>query len=264
MVRKRKPLPDVGDFVVATVRQVFDYGAYVTLDEYNNLEAYLPWSEIASRWVRNIRDVLKEGRKIVVKVIRVNKAKRQVDVSLKRVYDNERKKKMIEWKRAQKAEKILELTAQSIGRSLDDAYDQVGWKLEDYYGEIMAGLEEAAMRGPEALREAGIPEEWTKPLMEQIRRHIEVKRVKVRGLFVLRSMDPDGIEKIRSVLSKAYEQVDGDVKVRVYTIGVPRYRVEVEATDYKTAEKALSRISEAMLKAAKKLGVEASYTRERS
>jgi len=69
----RKRLPRVGELVVATVRQVFDYGAYVTLDEYNDLEAYLPWSEVASRWVRNIRSVLRENQKIVVKVIRVNR-----------------------------------------------------------------------------------------------------------------------------------------------------------------------------------------------
>ena len=84
---KRKPLPDVGEIVIATVKKVFEYGAYVTLDEYGGLEAYLPWSEVSSRWIRDIRDYLREGQKIAVKVIRVIRRKKQVDVSLKRVME---------------------------------------------------------------------------------------------------------------------------------------------------------------------------------
>ena len=40
MVRKRKPLPTVGELVVGTVTKVFDYGAYLNLDEYGGKEAY--------------------------------------------------------------------------------------------------------------------------------------------------------------------------------------------------------------------------------
>jgi translation initiation factor 2 subunit 1 len=266
MVRKRKKMPSVGDLVVATVREVFEYGAYVTLDEYGDMQAYLPWSEVASRWVRNIRDLVKEGHKIVVKVIRVHARRGHIDVSLKRVSDNERRNKMIEWKRAQKAEKILEMAAKKLGKSLDDAYREAGWKLEDYYGEIMTGLEQAVMRGIDALLEAGVPEDWAKALKEEVDKHIEIKRVKIKGVLTLQSLEPDGVERIREVLRSAYtaSQGDGDVRIRVYTIGPPRYRVEVEANDYKTAEKVLERIVETATRKARKLGVTASFVREKA
>jgi len=95
MIFPKKPLPDDGEILIATVKKVFDQGAYVTLDEYGGLEAYLPWIEVSSRWVRNVRDVLSEGRKIVVKVIRIDRKKGTVDVSLKKVTEDERKKKGI-------------------------------------------------------------------------------------------------------------------------------------------------------------------------
>lgn len=266
MVRRRKKMPSVGDLVVATVREVFEYGAYVTLDEYNDMQAYLPWSEVASRWVRNIRDLVKEGHKIVVKVIRVHARRGHIDVSLKRVSDNERRNKMIEWKRAQKAEKILEIAAKKLGKTLDEAYEEAGWKIEDYYGEIMAGLEQAVMRGVEALLEAGVPEEWARALKEEADKHIEVKRVRIKGVFTLQTLKPDGIERIREVLATALNAADGsrDVKVRIYTIGAPRYRVEVEANDYKTAERVLERMVDEVSRKARKLGVTASFTRERT
>ena len=262
----KRDLPSVGELVVATVNEVYDYGAYLSLDEYGGLEAYLPWSEVASRWVRSIHDVVKPGQKIVVKVIRVNRRKRQVDVSLKRVSDNERKRKMMEWKRAQKAEKILEIVAQKLGRSLEEAYENVGWRLEETYGELMAAFEEAAIRGEEVLRKAGVPEEWIGPLMEEIRRHVEVRQVKISGIITARSFAGDGVERVRETLLTVKNTILGvkDVNARLYTIGAPRYRLDLEGYEYKTLEKALEKALAAGEAKAKQLGVEFSFARERS
>ncbi|AEM38059.1 translation initiation factor 2, alpha subunit [Pyrolobus fumarii 1A] len=267
MVRKRKELPEVGELVVGTVKKIYDYGAYLNLDEYGGIEAYLPWSEVASRWVRRIDEVIKEGQKVVVKVIRVHKQRKTVDVSLKRVTEGEKRRKMLEWKRAQKAEKILEIAAQRLGKTLDEAYEEAGWKIEEYYGELMAGLEQAAMRGPQALIEAGVPEEWAKVLAEEAARHIEIRKVRVAGLFTLRSLAPDGVERIKQVLLKAKEaalNTEKDVEARVYTVGAPRYRIEIIAVDYKKAEKALAAALETAESVARELGVEYSFTREKS
>ncbi|WFO76305.1 translation initiation factor IF-2 subunit alpha [Desulfurococcaceae archaeon MEX13E-LK6-19] len=265
MLKPRKELPHVGEYVVATVKEIFDYGAYVTLDEYGGLQAYLPWSEVSTRWVRNIRDVIREGQKIVVKVIRVNRHRKTVDVSLKKVSDSDRRKKMMWWKRYVKAAKIVEIVAQKIGKPIDEAYEKVIWKLEDYYGDPLYGLEEAVLRGPEALREAGVPEDWIEPLMQEINRHIKIKKVRIRGTFILRSLKPYGVEDIKKILltipevAKKFEKVS----VKVYTLGAPRYVVEVEAPDYKIAEKALSAIVEQATTMAKDLGVEAKFEREK-
>ncbi|RLE89661.1 MAG: translation initiation factor IF-2 subunit alpha, partial [Thermoprotei archaeon] len=55
MVKKRKQLPDVNELVIGTVRRIYDHGAFVTLDEYNDLEAYIPLNEVSHTWFRNIR-----------------------------------------------------------------------------------------------------------------------------------------------------------------------------------------------------------------
>ncbi len=262
----RKELPRVGEYVVATVKKIFDYGAYVTLDEYNDMEAYLPWSEVASRWVRNIRDVIRENQKIVVKVIRVNRRRKTVDVSLKKVPDNERRRKMLWWKRYLKASKIIELVAEKIGKSIEEAYKEVVWKLEDYYGDPLYGLEEAVLRGPDALREAGIPEEWIEPLYNEALRHVKVKMVRIRGILTLRCLKPDGVERIREVLKAIEENIVDEkqkVKGRVYLLGSPRYVLEITAPDYKTAERILGNALNKAEKLAKKLGVEISFEREK-
>lgn len=54
--------PELGDLVVATAKRIESYGAYVTLDEYGNKEGLLHISEISTRWVRNVRNHVREGQ----------------------------------------------------------------------------------------------------------------------------------------------------------------------------------------------------------
>jgi len=265
MVRRRQPLPDVGELVIGTVKSIFEYGAYVALDEYRGLEAFLPRGEVSSKWVKNIRDHIREGQKAVFKVIRVNRAKRHVDISLRRVSDGERRDKLIEWKRAQKAEKILELAASKINKTLDEAYEEVGWKLEDFYGEIYAGFEEAFIRGADALREAGVSEEWIQPLLELVKKHVEIKKVKISGIFTLQTLRPDGVEVIKKILTTIkLRSLKQGMSLRIYTIGAPRYRIDLIADEYKEAESVLENIVKEVLRMSEKMDVYASFERLRT
>jgi len=142
MIYNQKQIPAEGEVLIATVKQVFDYGSYVTLDEYGNLQAFLPWSEISSRWVKNIRDIVKEGRKVVVKVIRVDRKKGTIDVSLKKVTEDEKRKKNLQWKKLQKVDKILEIISQKLGRNEQEAWREVAFKLENKYGDVYESMEE--------------------------------------------------------------------------------------------------------------------------
>lgn len=262
-LKPRKSLPDVGELVVGTVEEVYDYGAYLGLDEYGGLRAFLPWSEVATRAVRRIDMVVKQGQKVVVKVIRVYKKRGQVDVSLKRVMEGERRRKMTYYKRYVKAATLVELLAERLGKTRDQAYEEVVWRLDDAYGDPLTGLEQAVVRGREALEEAGVPGEWIEPLLDLARSHVRVKQVKISGVFTARSSSPDGVKRIREVLLAAKKAADGGegVKARLYCIGTPRYRIDVYGHDYKVMERVLSRAVEEASKKARELGVELSFER---
>ncbi|ADG90329.1 translation initiation factor IF-2 subunit alpha [Thermosphaera aggregans] len=265
MPMARQELPNVGDYVIGTVAEVFDYGAYVTLDEYNGLKAFLPWSEVASKWVRDLREVVREGQKIVVKVIRVDRRKKEVDVSLKKVADNERKRKLLWWKRYVKACKITELVAQQIGKKIEDAYREVIWRLEDAYGDPMYAIEEAVSTGPQVLLKAGVPQEWVDALVKEAGKHVKVKEVRVRRILVMRSIAPDGVERIRKCLAEVSGVLTGkNVKHEIYVTGSPRYIIDLYSQDYKTAETLMGEVVETLEKCCRTNNVELSIEEEKA
>lgn len=252
MVRKRATFPHLNELVVGTVTEIHDHGAFVILDEYNGLRAYVPLGEVSHSWFKSIRDVLKVGQKTIFKVIRADPRKGIVDVSLRRVSDSERKSKLLEWKRAQRAEKILELAAKTLKRTLDEAYEEVGWRLEDYYGEIAKGLEEAALKGVDALRAAGVSEKWARAVANIAKQSMKFKRVRASALITLRCLQ-GGMRSVKDSLTSWEERVKlpEDVNVRVYTVGAPRYRLDVEAIDPKVCEKTLEEILKAITEKAR-------------
>jgi len=247
MVRKRATFPQLNELVVGTVTEIHDHGAFVTLDEYGGLRAYVPLGEVSHSWFKSIRDVLKVGQKAIFKVIRADARKGIVDVSLRRVADSERRVKLLEWKRAQRAEKILELAAKALGKSLDEAYEEVGWRLEDFYGEIMKGLEEAALKGEAALSAAGVSEVWAREVAKVARQSIKFKKIRKSALVTLQCFK-GGIKSVKESLSawESIVKIPENVSVRVYTLGAPRYRVDVEAYDPKVCEKTLEEILQAI------------------
>lgn len=248
--------PEVGDLVVATVKRVEDYGAYVRLDEYAGIEGLVHISEISTTWVRNIRDHAREGQKLVLKVLRVNPQRNQIDLSLRRVTGREKSEKMLEWKKERKAEAILKSAGEKLKRPEEEA-EAVRNTLMEKFGGLYEPLEEAMDGGPETLVKAGLSEDWAQAIAEVSKTKIRLEKSKVRGTVSVTCHKLGGIEIIKQILigAKKIRRPRGS-EIKIYTIGAPKYRIEVEAGNFEAAEKTLNLVLEEILTSAKKAGGE--------
>lgn len=254
--------PEVGELVISTVNEISDYGAYVTLDEYGK-EGFLHISEISSGWIRNIRDYIREGEKVVLKVLRVNPEKNQIDLSLRRVTQREKREKILLWKRSRKAESILRSASQKLGMTLEELYEKVAEPLERAFNDIYEGLETAAREGVDALLKIGLPRDIAEALATIAKEKIRVSEVKVKGVLNLTCIKPDGVLRIKEALLKAKES--GSKKgtnVRIYVVAPPRYYVEVTAKDYKEANSILKIVADTAIDMITKLGGHGSFESE--
>jgi len=254
-------LPEVGELVVTTVKRIVPYGAYATLDEYNNVEGLLHISEVSSSWVKNIREHVREGQKTVLKVLRVDATKLHVDLSLRRVSDRERKEKLLQWKQESKGRKLLGLAAEKMGITPEVAYEKVGKLIEDHFENIYVGLEKTVEGGDSTLTKCGVPPDWASILAEIARTKIKVPKMKITGNIELTSTKPDGVDVLKNIFTKAMNVKKPEASdIRIFTIAAPKYRVEVTAESYKEAEALLERVSQTALKAIKAEGGEGKFT----
>ncbi|MBI5679565.1 MAG: translation initiation factor IF-2 subunit alpha [Methanobacterium sp.] len=257
MVRMKREWPDEGDLVVGTVHKVLGYGAFASLEEYEGKEAFIHISEVSSGWVKNIRDHVRENQKIVARVLRVNPKKGHVDVSMKRIREDQRTRKIQQWKIEQKAEKLLEIAAKTIGKDLDTAYEEVGYKIINEFGDLYEAFETAAEEGEEALISREIDGEWAKTITEVAEKNISPPEVQITGYINLHSYAPNGVEVIKSALGSVESE-----EITVQCVGAPRYRLIVKSSDYLTAENIMKKAAESCIEAVIKEGGEGEFQRE--
>ncbi|HTT35385.1 MAG TPA: translation initiation factor IF-2 subunit alpha [Thermoplasmata archaeon] len=254
----RGELPEEGELVVGTVTSIRNFGAFVTLDEFGNREAFIHLSEVATGWVKYIRDHIREGQKIVARVLRVDPAKSQIDLSLKRINDHQRREKIQGWKSEQRALKLLEVVAQALKLDVAGAEKQFGDGLVEKYGSLFAAFE-AAVADPKKFQKESGRGAWVGAFAKVAQENLVPPHVTIRGTLEVSDPGPDGLEHVRAALAAA-EAVDPE-SIAVQYVGAPRYRVVVSGSQYKHAEELLKRATEAALAAIKRQGGEGSFTR---
>ena len=249
MVVKRAEWPHPDEYAIAVATKVAPYGAYVKLPEYGEKEGFIHISEVSSTWVRNIRNHIHENKRVVVKVLQVDTHKKHIDCSLRRVSSEARRAKNNDWKRAQKAEKLLELVAKENGVSLEKIFEQIGWPLEDVFGEIYKGLEKASDLGVDAFEEVKATKKLRKQVADLAKARIEIPQVEIDGEMTILVPGPKGIDTIKKALTDGLEPgKNGKSSIEIYALGSPRYKLCIVSPDYSEAEELLADVLEKVTK----------------
>jgi len=243
----KKEYPGEGELIVGTVKNVQNFGAFVSLDEYSGKEGFIHIAEIATGWVKRIRNHIKEKQKVVCKVLNVDTKKGHIDLSLKRVNEHQKRDKIQEWKNSQKAEKLFEMVAEKHGITIDQAYKTFGNNLAKKYGSLYTAFEEAAFDIAN-LKKEGFKGDWLESFEEVAKQNITVPFVDIKGYIDVQLFVPDGIKYIKEALIEGEKSEYEDVEIMVKYVAAPHYMITVKAPDYKIAEdelkKAVNRIEE--------------------
>ena len=253
-------LPEIGEIVIATITKISDHGAYVTLDEYNKIQGFLHVSEIAPGWVRKVHRYVKEGEKKVLLVKKVGSERREIDLSLKQISKEQRKKKLLDVKRFEKEQGILkniqeksELTTKQI----EELEDQFLSKYDSVYDAML----NVAIKGTGEINDLKLQKKVLTTI-EDICSKMKLPSVELRGILEISNNQSNGVELIQKTLSDA-ENAE-DAKIEITYLGAPRYRLSLVAQDFKTAEKSLKPILEKIEKNVKKQNGLYNFTREES
>ncbi|MBW2981262.1 translation initiation factor IF-2 subunit alpha [Candidatus Woesearchaeota archaeon] len=232
MLYKKEGFPDDDELVLCTVTAVHGHSVFAKLDEYDKT-GMIHISEVSPGRIRNIRDYVVEGKKIVCKVLKIDKKKEHIDLSLRRVNEGQKRKKTNEIKQEQKAEKIIEGIAKNLNIDVKELYDKIGNKVFEKYEYLHECFNDIII-GKTGLKKLGVEEELAEEVTEIVKERIKPPEVCIKGVLKLVSYDPDGIDIVKAALKKAVGE-NIDVTYR----GAGDYNVIVNAPNYKEAEKIL-------------------------
>ncbi len=240
MFEHEEGFPTLGDFVICTVAEIFPYGAMVRLDEYG-LEGMVPIREISSSWVKNIRNHVKENQKIVCKVLRVDPEKRHIDLSLRKVTNQQKKMAVQRYKVKKKGNKLLEYFGTQNGMPPEQLMEIYNTILDNYVS-IYECFEDVVAKGKQVL-EPVVSAQHIDALYDIIVSNIESPLVEITGELSVTCPRGDGVIAIRDTLSTVRdESTTEDVSVDIRLLGSPRYSVKIIAPDYRMAESALETV----------------------
>lgn len=255
---EKKKVPELDELVVATITKVFPYGAFCKLEDYD-MDAFLHVSEVSSGWVKNIRNFLKEGQRLVVRVHRVIPEKNMVDVSLKRVTEAEQQRKLEQIRRDKRVLKLLEVARSKIADKSKSklSIEEVKSILESNFEDAFSAFESVVNEGDSILKKTKLPQEWIDAIVETANENIK-KRVRViKGKLTIRCTKEGGINVIKSIL-----KVEPNSGISINYLGAPNYQVLVEDNDFKKCEKKLKQFVDNVIKLGSKNECEVKFERE--
>jgi translation initiation factor 2 subunit 1 len=251
--------PEVGEIVIATVSRIVDQGAYVTLDEYNKVQGFLHVSEIATGWIRNVAKFLKVGEKKVLLVKRIDPRRSEIDLSLKQVSSDQKKKKLLEIKRGEKEEALIENLKSRINLS-EAEMEKLENVLVEKFGSVYDAFSEVSAKGISIFNNLNIPPKVL-TIIAELASKIQVPHVEIRGVFELTCNKSNGIEIIKQAL---IDSTASKKEVSVTYIGAPKYRITLTSPNFKEAEKELKPILISVQDSIEKKGGTFKFTREES
>ena len=127
--------------------------------------------------------------------------------------------------------------------------------LYDVFGSI-------AKKGVKVIEDLDLPTEVVAAI-EEIANKIPIPTVEVRGVLEITCRKSNGIEIIKEVL-KSVEDKKSGVKVTISYIGAPKYRIMVNADNFKIAEKVLNTALQKIEDGIQKKNASFKFTREES
>ncbi len=241
----KKGLPSKNELLICTVKSISPHSAFVSLDEYENLDAMLHISEVASGRIKNIKDYIHEGKQIVCLALRINRAKGYVDVSLKRVRESDKKRKLSEWRLSKRLDKFLSFIGKRINKSQEEVEEEI-LRNYDSLGLFMKVLQR---KGAEVLQNLNIDKKWKDELIKEINNILEKKKIIIKKSFTIKSYEEEGVEDIKQVFSEVMEK---NPDISVFYDSAPKYVASITTNKPKQGQNKINQFFDMLSSLCKK------------
>lgn len=237
MYYKREGLPEEDEIIFCKVTKIFPNSVFVELLEYHD-SGMIHISEISPGRIRNIRDYVSVGRQIVCKVLRIDREKGHIDLSLRRVNTHQRREKLDEIKSETKAETLVKNLAKKLKLEPFALYKKISKEVFKEYSHLFLFFKDLSA-GEVTAAEIGLDKKLAAELETVVKEKFKEPKVIFQGEISLQTYDTEGLNKVKDTLTKI-EKLSPNLTVTY--LGAGRYKFVLEERDIKLAEKLIKKI----------------------
>ncbi|CAM9004226.1 unnamed protein product [Rhodiola kirilowii] len=242
--------PEVDMAVMIQVNNIADMGAYVSLLEYNNIEGMILFSELSRRRIRSVSSLIKVGRIEPVMVLRVDKDKGYIDLSKRRVSEEDIQTCEERYNKSKLVHSIMRHVAETLQIDLEELYINIGWPLYRKYGHAFEAFKlivadpdsildsltrEVKEIGPDGQEVTkvlpALTEEIKDALVKNIRRRMTPQPLKIRADIEMKCFQFDVVLHIKDAMRKAEAEGNSDCPVKIKLVAPPLYVLTTQTLD---------------------------------
>tara|TARA_Y100000310_G_C20476144_1_gene712518 strand:+ start:47 stop:826 length:780 start_codon:yes stop_codon:yes gene_type:complete len=237
MLYRRKGFPEEDEIVLCKVTKIYPNSVFVDLLEYVD-SGIIHISEVSPGRIRNLRDYVSIGRQIVCKVLRVDRQKGHIDLSLRRVNSNQRREKLDEIKQELKSEQLIKTIAKKLNKDFTKLYLEVSQKIFQEYSHVHLCFKDIVSEDVD-LTKLGLDKKLAEEICAAVLEKFKPKKISIQGEVKIQTYYKEGLEKIKETLI-AVEKVSSTISLSY--LGGGRYKLIIEDFEYKPAENNLKKV----------------------
>ena len=238
----KEKFPEVEDIVMVNVQSIAEMGAYVRLLEYNNIEGMILLSELSRRRIRSINKLIRVGRDECVVVIRVDKEKGYIDLSKRRVSQEEAKKCENKYSKAKCVYSILRHTVELLHQSghevdFENLFERTAWAFDQKYKRenekypASYDMFKRAVDDSSVLNELELTDDERSLLIKNIKRRLTPQAMKIRADIEVSCYSYEGVDAVKRALKKGLECSTEEHSIKINLIAPPVYVITTQALD---------------------------------
>jgi len=232
--------PEVDDYVIVEVKSIEEMGAYVALKEYNDIEGMILLSELSRRRIRSINKIIRVGRLETVVVLRVDPEKGYIDLSKRRVTEEDALKCEEKYNKSKAVHSIMRNVAEQVHEDPEALYSKIGWPLYKKYGHAYDGFKTFLTEPDTVLAGLDVSEDIVRALRTNIKRRLTPLPVRARADIEVTCFGYEGVDAIRRALKKGEATSIPEAPIKVKLVAPPLYVVVTTAPNKDTAFKVLN------------------------
>ncbi|PRP76446.1 eukaryotic translation initiation factor 2 subunit alpha [Planoprotostelium fungivorum] len=241
--------PEVDQLVMTEVVSVEDMGAHVLLKEYNNAEGMIMLSELSRQRIRSINKIIRVGRKEAAVVLRVDKEKGYIDLSKRRISEEETARCVRKYNKSVEVQSILRRVAEQLVIDLEELYVKVGWPLNLKFGHAYDAFRLAILDEETVFKETMASSEMREAVMTIVRHRLTPTQTKVRADIEITCFRYEGIDAIKEALREGEKLSTESINLKIKLVAPPHFVIFCSSLKKEEALKAVGAAVDAIREA---------------